>query len=159
MGKWGLGPPGSEGDPLRQGFDHFFGYNCQRHAHGDHPAYLYDDARRVPLDNPDPGSGNVYAPDRIWERARAFVRENRERPFFLYLPTPVPHLALQVPEDSLAEYRGLWPDPPYGGENGYLPHPAPRAAYAAMVTRLDREVGGLSTSCASSAWRRGRSSS
>ena len=53
MGKWGLGPPGSEGDPLRQGFDHFFGYNCQRQAHGYYPTYLYDDARRIPLDNPD----------------------------------------------------------------------------------------------------------
>ena len=161
MGKWGLGPPGSEGDPLRQGFDHFFGYNCQRQAHGYYPSYLYDDARRIPLDNPDRSphqkladsadpldprsyavfSGNVYAPDRIWERARGFVRENRDCPFFLYLPTTVPHLALSVPEDSLAEYRGLWPDPPYRGDQGYLPHPAPRAAYAAMVTRMDREVG------------------
>ena len=53
----------------------------------------------------------------------------------------MPHLALQVPEDSLAEYRGRWPDPPYRGDNGYLPHATPRAAYAAMVTRMDREVG------------------
>ncbi len=52
MGKWGLGPPGSEGDPLRQGFDRFFGYNCQRQAHNFYPAYLYDDERRLPLDNP-----------------------------------------------------------------------------------------------------------
>jgi arylsulfatase A len=161
MGKWGLGPPGSEGDPLRQGFDRFFGYNCQRQAHSYYPAYLYDDARRVPLDNPDVSphqkladsadptdarsyaafAGHTYAPDLIWERARGFVRENRDRPFFLYLPTTVPHLALQVPEDSLAEYRGLWPDPPYRGDKSYLPHPSPRAAYAAMVTRMDREVG------------------
>ena len=161
MGKWGLGPPGSEGDPLRQGFDHFFGYNCQRQAHGYYPPYLYDDARRIPLDNPDRSphqklalsadpldprsyaafSGNVYAPDRIWERARGFVRENKDRPFLLYLPTTVPHLALSVPEDSLAEYRGLWPDPPYRGDKDYLPHLSPRAAYAAMVTRMDREVG------------------
>ncbi|HYN01283.1 MAG TPA: arylsulfatase, partial [Vicinamibacteria bacterium] len=161
MGKWGLGPPGSEGDPLRQGFDHFFGYNCQRQAHNYYPTYLYDDDRRLPLDNPafpvnqklpdgadpaDPRSyagyaGKVYAPDLTWERARAFIRDNKDRPFFLFLPTTVPHLALQVPEDSLAEYRGLWPDPPYRGENGYLPHPSPRAAYAAMVTRMDREVG------------------
>jgi arylsulfatase A len=161
MGKWGLGPPGSEGDPLRQGFDHFFGYNCQRHAHSYYPAYLYDDARRIPLDNPDVSphqkladsadptdprsyaafAGRTYAPDLIWERARGFIRENRARPFFLYLPTTVPHLALQVPEDSLAEYRGLWPDPPYRGDKSYLPHPSPRAAYAAMVTRMDREVG------------------
>ena len=161
MGKWGLGPPGSEGDPLRQGFDHFFGYNCQRQAHSYYPTYLYDDARRIPLDNPDvpahqklpegrdPGdpmsyagyAGRAYAPDLIWERARTFIRDNQDRPFFLFLPTTVPHLALQVPEDSLAEYRGRWPDPPYRGDKSYLPHPSPRAAYAAMVTRMDREVG------------------
>ena len=161
IGKWGLGPPGSEGDPLRQGFDHFFGYNCQRQAHDHYPACLYDDARRVATGNPerspyqklaasadplDPRSyaafsGSLYAPDQILERARAFIRAHQALPFFLYLPTTVPHLALQVPEGSLAEYRGLWPDPPYAGEKGYLPHPAPRAAYAAMVTRLDRDVG------------------
>ncbi len=161
MGKWGLGPPGSEGDPLKQGFDHFFGYNCQRHAHNHYPTYLYDDDRRLPLDNPafpvnqklpdgadpaDPRSyagyaGKAYAPDLIAERARAFIRDNKDRPFFLFLPTTVPHLALQVPEDSLSDYRGLWPDPPYRGDNGYLPNPSPRATYAAMVTRMDREVG------------------
>jgi arylsulfatase len=134
FGKWGLGPPGSEGDPLRQGFDHFFGYSCQRHAHDHYPDSLYDDTRRV-------ATSGAYAPDLVLERARAFIRANQARPFFLYLPTTVPHLALQVPEDSLAEYRGLWSDPPYTGEKGYLPHPAPRAAYAAMVTRLDRDVG------------------
>jgi arylsulfatase A len=161
MGKWGLGPPGSEGDPLKQGFDHFFGYNCQRQAHGYYPTYLYDDDRRVVLGNPesaphqklaagadplDPGSyatfsGNVYAPDVVWARGRDFIRVNRARRFFVFLPTTVPHLALQVPEDSLAEYRGRWPETPYLGEREYLPHPTPRAAYAAMVTRLDREVG------------------
>ena len=60
-------------------------------------------------------AGKAYAPDLIAERARAFIRDNKDRPFFLFLPTTVPHLALQVPEDSLAEYRGLWPDPPYHG--------------------------------------------
>src|SRR5262249_35626873 len=58
-----------------------------------------------------------------------------------YVPFTIPHLALQVPEDSLAEYVGKWDDPPYDGKNGYLPHPTPRAAYAAMITRMDRSVG------------------
>jgi arylsulfatase A-like enzyme len=160
-GKWGLGPPGSEGDPLKQGFDHFFGYNCQRHAHNHYPAYLYDDGRRVTLRNAafsphqelpagtdaaDPRTyvafaGQEYAPDLVWEKARGFVRANRARPFFLFVPTTVPHLALQVPEDSLEEYRGLFAETPYRGEKQYLPTPSPRAAYAAMVTRMDREVG------------------
>jgi arylsulfatase A-like enzyme len=162
-GKWGLGPPGSEGDPLKQGFDHFFGYNCQRQAHNHYPTYLYDDGRRVALDNPPfaahqklaadadasaAGSyagfaGRQYAPDLQWDDARSFVRENRDRPFFLFVATTVPHLALQVPEDSLAEYRGVFPETPYRGDKQYLPTPTPRAAYAAMVTRMDREVGRL----------------
>jgi arylsulfatase A-like enzyme len=161
FGKWGLGGPGSSGDPLKQGFDRFFGYNCQRHAHNYYPTSLWDNERRVALDNPafapyqklppdadakEPRSysgfaGKQYAPDLIAEQGRRFIRENRNRPFFLYFATTVPHLALQVPQDSLAEYQGQWPDEPYRGTNGYLPHIAPRAAYAAMITRLDREVG------------------
>lgn len=163
FGKWGLGAPNSDGRPLQQGFDRFFGYNCQRVAHNYYPTYLWDDEKRLPLDNPafsayqklppkaDPNdsanyagfTGKQYAPDLINEQARRFVRANRDRPFFLYVPTTVPHLALQVPEDSLAEYRGKWPDPPYAGGRGYLPNYAPRATYAAMVTRMDREIGRL----------------
>jgi arylsulfatase len=75
------------------------------------------------------------------EVALAFIRENQDRPFFLYLPFPVPHVALQVPEESLKEYDGAFPDTPYRGDRGYLPHIAPRAAYAAMITRMDREIG------------------
>ena len=161
VGKWGLGPPASSGDPLRQGFDFFFGFNCQSHAHNHYPSYLWRNATRIMLNNPefrahqtlpagadpnDPASyrqyvGRDYAPDRFLEEALGFIRTNKDRPFFLYFATTVPHLAIQVPEDSLAEYRGRWPDPPYVGDNGYLPHPCPRAGYAAMVTRMDRDVG------------------
>jgi arylsulfatase A-like enzyme len=163
VGKWGLGFPASEGEPLRQGFDRFFGYNCQRRAHNYYPTSLWDNARSVPLNNPhfsahqklppgadanSPGSyrgytGKDYAPDLIRDAALAFVRSNATRPFFLYYATTVPHLALQVPEDSLAEYRGKFPEKPYTGSNAYLPHPTPRAAYAAMVTRMDRDLGQL----------------
>lgn len=161
-GKWGLGGPGTEGHPNAQGFDRFLGYLCQKQAHDYYPAHLWRDAERVPLDNPgftpsarweaEPEdhsayaafAGADYAPDRMLEEALAWVRANRDRPFFLYYATPVPHAALQVPEDSLAEYRGLgWDAAPYLGNQGYLPHPAPRAAYAAMVSRLDRDVGRL----------------
>jgi len=161
FGKWGLGGPGSVGDPLKQGFDRFYGYSCQRRAHNYYPTNLWDNDRRVALNNPDfsahqklpagtdprnPASyasytGKDYAPDLIAEQARQFIRQNKDHPFFLFFPTTVPHLALQVPEDSLAEYLGRWPDEPYTGTNSYLPHRAPRAAYAAMITRLDREIG------------------
>jgi arylsulfatase len=163
VGKWGLGGPGSTGEPNRLGFDLFFGFLCQRIAHNHYPPYLWRNTTKVPFDNPgiypheklpadkDPSAaasyarygGKQYALDVMGEEARAFVRENKARPFFLYFAPTIPHAALQVPEDSLAEYAGAFPETPYLGDKGYLPHRAPRAAYAAMVTRLDQEVGRL----------------
>jgi len=144
IGKWGLGGPGSPGEPGSQGFDRFFGYLCQRRAHDHYPPELWDDgARRALPGNADGADGGAYSHDLFTDEALAFVRSHRDEPFFLYLAYAVPHLALQVPEDSLAEYRGRWDDPPYEGGKGYTPHPAPRAAYAAMVGRLDRDVGRL----------------
>lgn len=161
FGKWGLGPMGSTGDPLKQGFDRFFGFNCQSIAHNYYPEHLWDNSRQITLNNPKFSAhqklpagadlkspetyarftGKDYAPDLISAEARKFVLANKDRPFFLYYPTTVPHLALQVPEDSLAEYAGKFPEEPYAGQRGYLPHRTPLAAYAAMVTRMDREVG------------------
>jgi arylsulfatase A-like enzyme len=88
-------------------------------------------------------SGDDYAQDLMAEEARWFIREHASEPFFLYLPFPVPHAALQVPEDSLEEYADAFEETPYLGDQGYLPHPKPRAAYAAMVTRMDREIGSI----------------
>lgn len=142
IGKWGLGFPGSEGDPLKQGFDRFFGYNCQRHAHNYYPRYLWRNDQKVKLEGNDRGpTGKQYSHDLLEAEALGFLRDNKDRPFFLYLPFTIPHLALQVPEDSLKEYRGSWADPAYKGDKGYLPHQHPHAAYAAMVTRMDRSVG------------------
>jgi len=161
FGKWGLGPIGSSGDPNKQGFDLFFGFNCQGVAHNYYPTHLWSNDTRIVLNNPDfspsqklpPGadvnspatyarfSGNDYAPDLIGRQALKFIRDHKDRPFFLYYPTTVPHLALQVPEDSLKEFVGKFPETPYDGSRGYLPHRAPRAAFAAMITRMDREVG------------------
>jgi arylsulfatase len=142
IGKWGLGFPGSTGEPLAQGFDFFFGYNCQRKAHNHYPPELWRNAGRVRLEGNDGGpTGRQYAPDLFEREALEFIQANRARPFFLFFATTIPHLALQVPEDSLAEYAGLWPETPYTGGKGYLPHDRPRAAYAAMVTRFDRSVG------------------
>jgi arylsulfatase A len=163
FGKWGLGPVGSTGDPLRQGFDRWFGYNSQSVAHNYYPTYLWDNDKKIPLNNPefsahqklpdgadphDPRSyegysGHDYAPDLITAQALAFVRDNQDRPFFLYYATTVPHLALQVPADSLQEYAGKFEETPYQGDRNYLPHRQPRAAYAAMITRMDRDFGKL----------------
>ena len=161
FGKWGLGPMDSTGSPLKQGFDRFFGYNCQGKAHNLYPPSLWDNDKILSLNNDvphppqklpdgadpnDPASykrfvGKDYAPDLYMEQARRFIRDHKDGPFFLYVPTIIPHVALQVPDDSLAEYKGKFSDPPYPGGRGYLPHFAPRAAYAAMITRMDREAG------------------
>jgi arylsulfatase len=142
IGKWGLGYPGSEGEPLSQGFDFFFGYNCQRRAHDHYPPELWRNRERVRLEGNEGGpAGRQYAPDLFEIEALDFIARNRRRPFFLFFATTVPHLALQVPDDSLAEYAGLWPEKPYDGRDGYQPQATPRAAYAAMVTRFDRSVG------------------
>jgi arylsulfatase A len=166
FGKWGLGGVGSPGDPLKHGFDHFFGYNDQRQAHNYYPPYAVDDDKRLPLpgnsnvvtkvggkipegaDPNDPASyasftGKQYVPDLCNERALQFIRDHKDKPFFIYYPTTVPHLALQVPEDSRAEYAGKLDDKPYTGGKGYLPNQFPRAAYAASITRLDRDIGKL----------------
>lgn len=166
FGKWGLGGPGSEGEPVRQGFDRFFGYNCQRHAHSYYPDYLWDNDKRISLTNvpaipghaklaanadaTDPSSynafkGNDYAPDRIRDAAVDFMRTNKDRPFFLYFPSTLPHVALHVPDNELQPYLKLgWIDPPFSAaKGGYTPHFTPRAAYAAMISRLDHDAGVL----------------
>ncbi len=160
MGKWGLGGPDGEGHPNLQGFDLFYGYLCQRVAHNYYPTHLWrnGDKEMLPgndyfaahqrIDAPpdDPSGyeqyrGETYAPDRMGEAALQFIRDSADRPFFLYFPTIVPHVAIQVPEDSLAQYGGRLDEAPYLGQEGYLPHPEPRAAYAAMITRMDRDLG------------------
>ncbi len=160
MGKWGLGGPDAHGHPNLQGFDHYYGYLCQRVAHNYYPTHLWrnGDKDMLPgndwfsahqrLEEPpsdyadyDRYQGTSYAPDLIADEALRFIRDNAEHPFFLYYPTIVPHVAIQVPEDSLAEYEDEFVETPYLGDQSYLPHPTPRAAYAAMITRMDRNVG------------------
>ena len=141
FGKWGLGLVGTTGDPNKQGFDHFYGYICQRQAHTFYPNHLWRDGEVEWIEANKDGKEELYSHDLIAQEALKFIRTNKDRPFFLYVPFTIPHMALQVPEDSLAEYRGKWPDPPYKGDKGYFAHPNPRACYAAMVTRMDKDVG------------------
>ena len=141
FGKWGLGIVDSTGNPNEQGFDHFYGYICQRQAHTFYPNHLWRDGEIEWIEANKNGNQQVYSHDLIAAEALKFIKTNKDRPFFLYVPFTIPHMALQVPEDSLAEYRGKWPDPPYNGDKGYFPHPNPRACYAAMVTRMDKDVG------------------
>lgn len=156
MGKWGLGPVGSSGDPNRQGFDLFFGYNCQAVAHSYYPPHLWRNGEKIAI-NPRPvpghrkqpegevrledGLGATYAPELMMEEAEKFIAAHAARPFFLYLPFIQPHVAIHPPRESVERYPADWDETPYRGENGYLPHPRPRAGYAAMVHELDAYVG------------------
>lgn len=162
MGKWGLGPVGSSGDPNDQGFDLFYGYNCQREAHTYYPGHLWHNKEKDMLRNDNvPGHarlkeapedysrfyGEDYAPDKMMEAATGFLREQGARykrsgePFFLYLPFVEPHLAMQPPQQWVDQYPEEWDDKPYIGNRGYTPHPRPRAGYAAMISDLDDHVG------------------
>lgn len=156
FGKWGLGPVGSTGDPNRQGFDLFFGYNCQAVAHSYYPPHLWRNAERIPLNTPPiPGHarqadgdirledwiGEIYAPSRMVAEAERFIAAHADRPFFLYLPFIEPHVAIHPPRELVERFPAEWDDAVYRGENGYLPHPRPRAGYAAMIADLDDHVG------------------
>jgi arylsulfatase A len=145
FGKWGLGGPGSSGRPLAQGFAEFFGYLCQRVAHNYYPTHLWRGDERWPL------AGNpVFAAHQRLDQPLALIAEYAARfsgqtyaPKFLYYPSSLPHVALQVPTEDWERFPAEWDEQPYLGQSGYLPHPRPHAAYAAMVGNLDRYVGEL----------------
>ena len=141
IGKWGLGYEGSTGDPNRQGFDLFYGYLDQRHAHNHYPRFLWRNGKKEILPGNDRTfTGKTYSEDRFREVALEFIRKNKNRPFFLYVPFIIPHLSIQVPEKSLAQYKGKIPETPYR-HHGYLKPPYPHAGYAAMISHMDRDIG------------------
>lgn len=145
IGKWGLGGPGSTGAPNNQGFDYFFGYLCQRHAHNYYPEFLFRNDERVPLANKvagdrADGAGVAtekveYSHDLIADEALQFVERHRYEPFFLYLSLTIPHAnneagraGMEVPSHG-----------PYADEDW----PEPQKGHAAMITRMDGDVGRL----------------
>jgi len=133
IGKWGLGMFDTTGSPLKLGFDHFYGYNCQRHAHSYFPKFLYNDDRRFDLPGNDgnekvEGKGAIYSQDLIADESLKFVQANKDRPFFLYYAVTLPHGAFQIND------QGIYKDRPWTEE---------QKNYAAMVTRLDSDVGRL----------------
>jgi arylsulfatase A-like enzyme len=138
FGKWGLGAPGSASDPLKMGFDTFYGYNCQRNAHNHYPKFLFHDEKKVPLD------GKTYSHDLIFGKALEFIRANRETPFFCYLPVIIPHASMHCPEEYVAPFRKKFPQ----FENTYGRYAGPKvknpiAAFAGMMTKLDEDIGRL----------------
>ena len=141
MGKWGMGKVGSEGDPNNQGFDLFFGFNCQRHAHNHYPRYLIRNQDTIWLEgNNRELTGEQYSQDLFIAEAKRFISDNSDNPFFLYLPFIIPHLSIQVPQESVDKYKDIIQEEEYI-HRGYLQHPYPRAGYAAMITHMDKGIG------------------
>ena len=145
VGKWGLGGPDSTGVPNRQGFDSFFGYLCQRHAHNYYPEFLFRNGARVPLKNEVPGgradgagvaTKKVEYSASLFEReALQFIEQNKGGPFLLYFAATLPHAndeggqnGMEVPDYGVYTDKN-WPEPEKGR--------------AAMITYLDRSVGRL----------------
>jgi len=159
IGKWGLGEASSTGIPNKQGFDYWFGYLNQRHAHNYYPEFLWCNEEMVPIEGnklpapaspdanrgggpaPEPGGWGrsvertTYSHDLFTKEALSFVEANKDKTFFLYLAFTIPHAnneagknGMEVP--SLEPYADRdWPDPQKG--------------HAAMITRMDRDIGRL----------------
>ena len=146
IGKWGLGGPDSSGHPNRQGFDYFFGYLCQRHAHNYYPEFLFRNQERVVLSGNrvenDRKDGAGYASDRATyshdlcaEEALDFVRNNHKEPFFLYLSLTIPHA------NNEGGKRGM--EISDYGQYAHTDWPEPQKGHAAMISRMDADVGRL----------------
>jgi arylsulfatase A-like enzyme len=153
IGKWGLGQPGSTGEPNKQGFDYAFGFLDHRHAHRQFTDHLWRNGERLAVDvNRD------YVNDLFTREAASFIERTDARPFFVYLNYTVPHAELRVPEDSLAQFHERFPEKPFVNTTaddkptgarpelpslGYRSQPEPHAAFAAMIVRMDRDIGRL----------------
>ena len=152
FGKWGLGAPNSASEPLKMGFDHFYGYNCQRQAHHYYPYFLWHDEQREMLWGNFGLETNEYAPDLIHNHAMEFIEKNKDRPFFCYYATTIPHAEMFAPEEYMEKYRGKFlPESSYEGCDGgpdfrkgdYGSQPEANAAHGAMINCLDDKIGEL----------------
>lgn len=150
FGKWGLGFPGSEGDPNKQGFDTFYGYNCQRMGHHYYPHHVWSNQDSIVLQENKGKKKGLYAPDLIHEKTLEFIHANKENPFFLYVASIIPHAELAAPEEILQKYRGKYlPEIDYEGvddgpeyrKGPYESQTESHAAFVAMISILDQQVG------------------
>jgi arylsulfatase A len=152
FGKWGLGYIETEGDPNSQGFDEFFGYNCQSLAHNYYPDHLWHNHEKVLLPENDSSKTGIYSADLIHKAALDFLETNKDKPFFLFYPTTIPHAELFAKEEYMKMFRGKFnPEKSFKGTDEgpdfrlgpYGSQPESHAAFAAMITELDDYVGEL----------------
>ncbi len=136
VGKWGLGGPNSVSAPNDMGFDYFYGYLGQGNAHSYYPEFLYENGEKQQLGKKE------YSHDLIMDKAINFLEENNDKPFFLYLSPTIPHADLDIPEEWMEHYKGKFFETPFINKKGkgYKTQKYPRAAFAAMVSRLDNDV-------------------
>lgn len=140
FGKWGLGYPGSEGSPNKQGFDQFYGYNCQRHAHNYFTTYMRQNDDSVTLTGNIKAPYTVYSPVVIEEEALKFIDANKSKPFFMYFAPTLPHEPYHQPDDAVLAYYAKKTGFPVGeahAEDFSVPK------YASLTSRLDSEVGNI----------------
>ncbi|MCX6327738.1 MAG: arylsulfatase [Bacteroidia bacterium] len=158
IGKWGLGNYDNEGDPLKHGFDYYYGYYDQKHAHNYYPTHLWKNGVWDKLNNPEidvhpvlkiedikPEDikkyfGNEYSIDKMTVNAVNFIQQNKNKPFFLYLAYTLPHVALQAPEADIEYYKELFQEKQNLYFRMYIPSYYPLSTYAAMITYLDKQV-------------------
>lgn len=154
FGKWGLGAPDTEGAPQNQNVDEFFGYNCQRQAHNYYPYHLWHNGEKIMLDGNKDKNENDYAPYIIHKEAIDFIKENKDTTFFMWYTSVLPHAELKVPEKELESFVGrpeLELERSYAGcdegmyykNGGYGSQQYTHAAFAAMVSILDKQVGDI----------------
>ena len=150
FGKWGLGYPSSEGDPNNQGFDEFYGYNCQRIGHNYYPYHMWNNQTKEILEGNSGKNTETYGPDNIHQKALSFIEEYRDTSFFMYYPSVIPHAELVAPEAYMKRFRGKFlPEKHYKGvddgegykNGGYASQEESHAAFAAMIYILDQQVG------------------
>jgi len=152
IGKWDMAGPDAKGIPNQHGFDYSFGYLHSSRAHNHYPDYLWRDGQKVMLEGNRNGQGTQYSHDMFTREALAYIERNKDRSFFLYLAYTLPHAELGVPEDSLKPYLGKFPERPFvkkaSGQwrpGRYSDQENPKAAFAGMISRMDRDVGRLLT--------------
>ncbi|HOS94000.1 MAG TPA: arylsulfatase [Armatimonadota bacterium] len=138
VGKWGLGNAGTTGIPNRQGFDEWFGYLDQTLAHNYYPPTLWRNEREVPLLGNQNGATNEYSHDLFTREAEAFIRRHAGGPFFLYLAYTIPHA-----NNELGAKTGNGMEVPSDVPYTDQPWPQPEKNKAAMITRMDRDIGHL----------------
>ncbi len=145
FGKWGLGEAGTTGVPNNQGFDEFFGYLHQKHAHFYYTDYLWHNDQKYPLPGNAGEKRTQYSHDVVMKKALDFIDTDPGDPFFCFLSLSIPHHEWTVPGESLREYSGTFEEDPPESQwrEGYATPSEPKANMAAMITHMDKGVGAV----------------